>query len=307
MNTGRSLPAGLALATTAVLSLAAGQAPGQVPSGPPVDPETRFEVVSIKPFDASGGAQPRMSMTPGRYDVAGMPLRLVIGQALILPPNRIFGLPEWVDTERYTIAAKAPDGPAAARAMLVMVANLLKDRFNMVTHAETREMPVYNLVFARDDRRFGPSLRETPADCRAAIAARLDAVARGEPVPAAPIGSSGCGEVRINAGTASFSGVTPAGIAGSLTPFAGRPVIDKTGLAGSYDFKLRWSAAAGNVAPFGLPPGVLGPPGTPPPPPDPDAPDIFTAVQEQLGLKLESARGPVPVVVVDRIEKPSLD
>ena len=307
MTTGSSLPTRLVLATAAVLSLAAVRLPGQTPAGPPVDPETRFEVVSIKPFDASGGAQPRISMTPGRYDLAGMPLRAVIGQALILPPNRIFGLPDWVDTERYTIAAKAPDGPSAARAMLVMIANLLKDRFSMVSHTETREMPVYNLVLARADRRFGPSLKETSADCRAAIAARLDAIARGEPVPAAPIGSNACGEVRINAGMASFSGVTPAGIAGALTPFAGRPVIDKTGLAGAYDFTLKWSAAAGAPAPFGLPPGVLGPPAAPPPPADPDAPDIFTAVQEQLGLKLESARGPVPVVVVDRIEKPALD
>jgi len=299
--------------TAAVLSLAvplvvaAGQIPGQTPAGPPVDPETRFEVVSIKPFDAAGGAQPRISMTPGRYDVAGMPLRLVIGQALILPPNRVFGLPDWVDTERYTIAAKAPDGPSAARAMFVMIANLLKDRFNMVSHSEIREMPVYNLVFARDDRRFGPSLKETSAGCRAAIAARNDAVARGEPAPAAPAGADSCGQVRVNPGTASFSGVTASVMAGALTPFAGRPVTDKTGLAGPYDFTLRWSAAAGGFVPFGLPPGVLGPPNTPPPPADPDAPDLFTAVQEQLGLKLESARGPVPVVVVDRIEKPSLD
>jgi uncharacterized protein (TIGR03435 family) len=107
--------------------------------------------------------------------------------------------------------------------------------------------------------------------------------------------------MRINPGTASFSGITAAGIAGALTPYAGRPVIDKTGLTGSYDFTLKWSTQAGNPALFGLPPGA------PPPPADPDAPDVFTAVQEQLGLKLESARGPVPVVVVDRLEKPALD
>jgi uncharacterized protein (TIGR03435 family) len=296
--------------TTAVLSLAvpltlaAAQLSGQAPAGPPVDPETRFEVVSIKPFDSSGGALPRMSVTPGRYEVAGLPLRAVIGQGLLLPPNRIFGLPDWVDTERYTIAAKAPDGPAAARGLLVMVANLLKDRFNMVTHADTRELPVYNLVFARSDKRFGPSLKETSADCRAAIAARLEAVERGQ--PAATLGPGGCGDMRTSPGMASFSGVAAANIAGALTPYAGRPVIDRTGLTGSYDFTLKWSTQAGNPALVGLP-GVAGPPNAPPPPADPDAPDIFTAVQEQLGLKLESARGPVPVVVVDRIEKPSLD
>jgi uncharacterized protein (TIGR03435 family) len=297
MNSRLSLQR-LAFAAAAALSLHA-HVPAQTPAAPPVDPETRFETVSIKPFDASGGALPRMSATPGRYDVAGVPLRAVIGQGLQLPPDRIVGLPDWVDSERYTIAAKAPDGPAAARGLLVMVANMLKDRFNMVTHAETRELPVYNLVFARSDQRFGPSLRETPAECRTAIAARLEAIERGQ--PAAPPGTDGCGAVRVSPGMASFSGIVPAGIAGALTPFAGRPVIDKTGLAGTYDFTLKWNTQTGNAPPFGLPPGA------PPPPADPDAPDIFTAVQEQLGLKLESGRGPVPIVVVDRIEKPSLD
>ena len=118
----------LVLATVAVVSLAvpivtgaieaAAFAPGSCqdpPVGPPVDPETRFEVVSIKPFDASGGTL-RISMTPGRYDSAGLPLRLVFAQALVVPVDRIFGLPDWIDTERYTITAKTPDGaPRDAR------------------------------------------------------------------------------------------------------------------------------------------------------------------------------------------------
>src|SRR4029078_3011294 len=90
------------LATGAIdaAALAAGQLPGVAPSGPPVDPETRFEVVSIKAFDTSGPM--RISMTPGRYDNAGMPLGLAIGQALVVPLNRIIGLPDWTNTERFT-------------------------------------------------------------------------------------------------------------------------------------------------------------------------------------------------------------
>jgi uncharacterized protein (TIGR03435 family) len=89
-------------------------------------------------------------------------------------------------------------------------------------------------------------------------------------------------------------------------------VIDKTGLTGFYDYTLKWTPeiGSGNLAPFGLPPGALppgAPPSTPTPLADPDAPNLFTAVQEQLGLKLESARGPVDVVVIDRLEKPTLD
>jgi len=94
-------------------------------------------------------------------------------------------------------------------------------------------------------------------------------------------------------------------IAQILTQSVGRPVLDKTGLASYYDFDLRWTPqlGSGDVGPFGLPPGA----GAQPPPADPDAPNLFTAVQEQLGLKLESARGPVEVIVIDRLEKPTLD
>ncbi|HKE82411.1 MAG TPA: TIGR03435 family protein [Vicinamibacterales bacterium] len=281
----------------------AAQLPGAPAAGPPVDLESRFEVVSIKRFDPSGGAQPRMSMTPGRYDVAGITARVLIMQAFLSVQGRIFGMPDWVDTERYTIAAKAADsGPAASRAIFVMVANMLKDRFKMVTHKETRELPVYNLVFARTDKRFGPAFKESSAECRAKIAARLE---RGDPQPAPPTdGVAACESLRITPGIAAFSGVPMAAVAGALTPLVGRPVIDKTGLTGSYyAFTLRWTPDLGGGIP-GLQPGV---PGTPQPPPDPDAPNLFTAVQEQLGLKLENARGPAEVVVIDHIEKPELD
>jgi bla regulator protein BlaR1 len=319
-----TLPKRLALATVVVASvvvpiatgaihaaaLTAAQVPGATPAGPPVDPETRFEVVSIKPFDASGGATPRISMPPGRYDHVGMPLWLLFMQALRVPADRIIGLPDWIDTERYTIAAKAPDGPPpSAMAMAVMMANLLKDRFKMVTHTETREMPVYNLVFARSDKRFGPSLKETSAECQAAIAARIEAAQRG-PVPTAPAGSSGCGFSLINPGIASFSGVQMAQITQFLTQSVGRPVIDKTGLTGYYDYTLKWTPQPGSgmPSPFGLPPrGLPGGASAATPAADPDGPNLFTAVQEQLGLKLESARGPVEVIVIDRLEKPTAD
>jgi uncharacterized protein (TIGR03435 family) len=302
-----TVPKPLVLATAvmlAVLPIATGaidaaQLPAARPTGPPVDPEARFEVVSIKPFDPS--ATFRLSMTPNRYDVAGMPLRGLVSQALVTPPNRIIGLPEWVDKERYAITAKAPEGMPST-AIFTMIANLLKDRFNLTMHRETREMPVYNLVFARVDKRLGPGLKETSAECLAMISARLEAAQRGGAPPADP---NGCVSVRINPGVASFRGALAATIAGSLPPFVGRPVFDKTGLTGYYDFTLKWAPAPGSdTLPFGLPPG-----GVPdaPPPADPDAPSIFTAVQEQLGLKLESARGPVDVIVIDRIEKPALD
>jgi uncharacterized protein (TIGR03435 family) len=237
-----------------------------------------------------------------------LPLQLVFAQALVVPVDRIIGLPDWVSTERYAFTAKAPDG-APANALVVMLANLLKDRFKLAMHRETRELPVYNLVFARNDKRFGPAFKETSAECRAMISARLEAVQRGGPAVAAPPDPNGCLSSLVNPrfgpGLASFKGSPMPMITNILTQQVGRTVIDKTGLTSVYDFELKWTPQPGSGAltPFGPPPpGPDAPPAA-----DPDAPNLFTALQEQLGLKLESGRGPVEVVVIDRLEKPTLD
>jgi beta-lactamase regulating signal transducer with metallopeptidase domain len=162
-----TLPRRLVLATVATLSLlvpvvtgaieAAAFAAGQLnnPLIAAADPESRFEVISIKLADAS--AQPRLGMTPGRIDLAAVPVRMVV--AMVLPIRRVFGWPDGIDTERYTISAKMPDGASQA-AMQVAIRNLLKDRFKLVTREETRELPIYNLVLARSDGRLGPALKE---------------------------------------------------------------------------------------------------------------------------------------------------
>ena len=273
--------------------LAAGQIPG--PGGPPVDPESRFEIVSIKPFDRS--AQPRMNMTPGRFEFDGLNASGLISLGLRVPPNRLAGLPAWTDV--YAISAKAPEGPPpTVSVMNVMIANLVKDRFKLVTHAETREMPVYNLVFARADRRFGPAMKESSAECRAKLLARLEASRRGAP---AQLGAADpCTNVKLAPASVDARGSQMPLLASLLTQSVGRTVIDKTGLTSYYDYTLKWTPDPGSR-------GLLASPDAPPPAPDPDAPDLFTAVQEQLGLKLESARGPVEIVVIDHVEKPVLD
>lgn len=306
-----TLSKGIVLAAAAVVSLVVPIATGatdaalsaaQLPAAPspPVDPETRFEVASIKPSDPS--AVPQMSMSPGRYSVAGVRVQGIISDALRVPSNRIIGLPDWSLKERYTIEAKAPEGTPSTdeRAIFVMLTNLLKDRFRMATHTETREMPIYNLVFARNDNRFGAAFTESSAECRAAFAARVEEGRRGTRA-AGRIGPSGCESVRINpGGTASLSGVRTDMIARILTPYVGRPVIDKTGLTSYYNVTLKWTDVGNaSVAPPGLPPGTL--------PLDPDAPNLFTAVQEQLGLKLENGRAPLDVVVIDSVEHPTPD
>jgi uncharacterized protein (TIGR03435 family) len=113
-----------------------------------------------------------------------------------------------------------------------------------------------------------------------------------------------CGMGWIAPGVAAGSGRTIAQLLPTLSDLTGRPVIDKTGLTGLYEFRLKFLPDGRNAGPMG-PVGL--PPGAPAPAIDPDAPSLFTAVQEQLGLKLESARGPVEVVVIDKFEMATLD
>jgi uncharacterized protein (TIGR03435 family) len=127
---------------------------------------------------------------------------------------------------------------------------LLKDRFKLATHRETRELPVYNLVFARNDKRFGPAFKETSAECRAMISARLEALQRGGSAPAAPPDPDGCLSTLTNPGfgpgIASFKGVPIGMIVTILTQQVGRSVLDKTGLTSSYDFSLKWTPEPGS-------------------------------------------------------------
>jgi uncharacterized protein (TIGR03435 family) len=264
--------------------------------GPAIDPESRFEVVSIKLSDAS--AEPRLGMTPGRLDVAGAPLRVLVAMVFPLGQGRVIGWPDALDAERYTISAKMPDGaPQAARQ--VAIRNLLKDRFNLVTHQETREMPIYNLVLARSDGRLGPNLKESSPECQAVAKEWLLAVRGGAPQQVPPPAVTQCISFMPGIGALGANGASIGSLVNLFPQFVGRPVIDRTGLTAVYDLTLKWTPDPVPSS-LGLPPAPL-------PPADPDAPNIFTALQEQLGLKLENGRGPVEVIVIDRLEKPTLD
>src|SRR3954469_19755738 len=177
-----------ALAVTAAMAGPAMlAAPLPVPQGPPVDPNAQFEAASIKPFDNSASGPTRMLLMPGRLEANGVPLRLLLRQALRVQDYQILGLPDWVNTERYTIVAKAPDG-APPNATPMMLTNLLKDRFKLASHTETRELPIFNLVVARQDGKLGPNLKPTPPECQVEMQAR-----RGGPPPAGGGGPGGPG------------------------------------------------------------------------------------------------------------------
>lgn len=289
----------LAIPLAAALASAQASQPGTEPV---------FEVASIKAnkTDAPGGS---LVMPPGRFAATNIPLKVLITNAYQLSFFQVVGGPDWVSTDRFDIAAKAPDGapPEQTRAML---RTLLKDRFKLAVHMETRDTPIYALVNARADNRLGPNLKPSTTDCgpiRAQRAAAIAEVARARggrvPVPPPPgpnepvvcqmrVSGRGGSTLTYRAGN-----VTMSALANALRPYAGREVVDRTGLTGEFDFDLQFSPppTTGSVD-AGIPVAPLD-----------EAASVFTALQEQLGLKLESTRGPVELMVIDSAERPAGD
>ena len=232
----------------------------------------------------------------GQLLVRNNTLRNIIRNTYGLQNFQIVGGPDWLDSDRFDIVAKAADDAQPAQ-MMLMVRTLLADRFKLAVHTETREIPIYALVMARSDGRPGPQLRPAGVDCAAMVAA---ARGGGAPVPRAPAGERPICGMQTAPGRMMAGGYALPDVARNLSNFAGRMVVDKTGLAGTFDLDLTFTPGT----PDQIPPGPL-PPGAPAI--DPNGPSIFTALQEQLGLKLDSQRGPVELLVIDRAERPTED
>jgi uncharacterized protein (TIGR03435 family) len=246
-----------------------------------------FEVATIK-RNTSGSEAARFSGQTGRVTITNNPLRNIIRNAWGLQGFQIVGGPEWMNTERWDIVAKAEGNPQGPQ-MLAMLQNLLADRFKLVTHRETRDMPIYALVFSRADRSFGPKLHASETDC---LKEMTTAVARGGGPPLD--GKVLCGMRTLN-GHIEMNAAPMRNFARNLSPIAGRSVVDKTELAGNFDADLTWT-----------PDASLGPPSDTAPPAN-DGASLFTAIQEQLGLKLDAQRGPVKVLVIDSAARPTED
>lgn len=270
--------------------------------GPPLRAQVRqvtgdrpaFEVASVKPNTSAGPNQIRVGMPGnGRFTINNMPLAELIRFAYELQPFQLTGGPDWINSQRFDVTATTggQSGPPLLRQMLQ---SLLAERFNLAVHTETRDMAIYEMVLARGDRRLGEKMRVAGADCAPltlppGMAPPAGAAARGTPPPGAP----GCPTLFGN-GFLSARRTSMEQLARNLSRTVRRIVVDKTGLSGFYDMDLEF-----------MPDGPLPPqaPGAPQfPNPNPDAPSIYTALQEQLGLKLESARGPVETMVIDRVE-----
>lgn len=276
-------------------------------AGPTADPSQRrtFEISSIK-LNRSGIGPVAVHAEPGgQFNARNVTVRTLIQIAYRLQPSQIIGGPSWLNADRFDVLAKT-DGEAAGEPLMGdgqgqpnhmnrLLQRLLADRFNLVVRTETREMPIYALRVARADGTFGPELRPSTGECWQTPGAPEDIVKGragaldhpGEPVP--------CG-IRIGLGTMTIAGTPLSQFANSLSGVLDRTVIDRTDLAGRFDLSLAWT-------PDGATPGLAKTAGSVPTI-APDGPSIFTAMQEQLGLKLEPTTAPVDVLLIVSAEPP---
>ena len=241
-----------------------------------------FEVATIKrntTVDSGGGG----GMAPGgRFRLSNIDVQTMIliayRSGTQLFPSQIMGAPAWTSMELYDIAAKVGDDLAGKpmaelfRVQPLLLQSLLEDRFKLKVHRESREMPRYRLVLARTDGTLGPQLKKADVNCQ-----EMPEICR----------------IQVASGRFITGSTTITALVNFLAPNQQRVVLDRTGLEGRYAITLEWTP---DRAPLPLA-------GDAPPPSD--KPPLVTALQEQLGLKLESERGPVDVIVVDHVERPT--
>jgi uncharacterized protein (TIGR03435 family) len=253
-------------------------------------PMPSFEVASVKPSKSGINAPGVFRFLPdGSLQAENMPLRDVIRVAYRLRSYQTANWPAWISTEYFDIRAKA-DSNASEEQRLLMLRHLLATRFKLAVRTETHNGPSYDLVI---DGKVGPRLTKSSADC-AALRAKLP------PRPLAPPPSAPlivCG-IRNLPGRVFALGVPIQTLSDTLVDVVGRPVVNHTQLSGNFDVEL-------NYTPDPMPaPQAIAPDSKPI---DPNGPSIFTAVREQLGLKLEFRRNPFEVFVIDHVERPTPD
>jgi len=249
----------------------------------------RFEVTSVRVSKARTPLT-SFSRSPGRITATNVPVRELIRIAYGLQPTQVIGGPPWIDTMRVDVTATGAADPSV---LPTMMQHLLTDRFALKVRRDTRALPVFELVMDRDDRRAGPQLRASGTDCRTPAP---------EPVERPTSRRERCEAFIGTVPRMEGEGVTMAQLAGSLSRLIRRTVLDRTSLTGGFDFELQWT-------PDGLPPRA---PGTPADQPirlngfdiNPDGPSLFSALREQLGLRLSPGTGPVEVIVIDQASMP---
>jgi uncharacterized protein (TIGR03435 family) len=291
-----------------------------------------FEVASIKATtpQETGRFMVRMGGDPGRIDYVNVSLRDLIRQAYDVKDYQVIG-PDWMTGARFDVQAKyPPDTPRETRNLMMQA--LLAERFGLKIHKESKEVQVYNLVVAKG----GPKLKKAednpslPPDAPGPRPAVFD---RRVEAPGGPAGGGGAiggvaGSARVGGGGGGGGaprpggpgmvmmrmdgpgkmhlegkGMTVQGFTDMLARQLGKPIFDQTAITGQYDIALDFKPEEGMGMMRGMPMPMPRPEGSGPAPDNVEAPSIFTAVQDQLGLKLESKKGPVETIVVDQASK----
>jgi len=305
----------LALGAATLLWIGAGpNVAAQTPAGP------AFEVAAVKPSNPNpdpsnpvGSIALMLPLPGGRLRATNMPLRMLIMAAYELRQDaQLTGGPPALLAAKYDITAKAPDTTTPGMKELPqLLRSLLAERFTLKAHTESRELPVYDLVLARSDGRLGPELKPSQSDCSKAAEAGAEQVAAlakgdvgsfvGKPRPCSVATDPSGGPLNL---LLRGDGQEMKALVEVLSQFTGRTVRDKTGLTGRYDFAMKLDlqmvlalaqkmganvpAAAANI-------------------PQAEGSSLMTAVNEQLGLKLDPVRAPIDVLIIDSVEAPTPD
>jgi uncharacterized protein (TIGR03435 family) len=258
---------------------------------PPAPPE--FEVASVKPNTSGNNLINIRPPVGGRFSATNARLRMLISIAYKVKDFEISGGPGWINTDGYDITAKAANGNLDMDQIRPMLQSLLADRFKLAVHRENKEMPLYVLMPTKN----GPKLPEAKEN-----GCQVFNPSSPPPPPPSPgeLPPVMCGGFLRTPFALHAGKVGMAQLVNVLSDILGRPVIDKTGFTGTFDVKLEFSPEG---TAFGA--GVPGPVAGPQTDADTSRPSIFTALQEQLGLKLESQKGPAEILLIDHAEKPS--
>jgi len=275
-----------------ILAFVGGMAVGSAQA--PEQSALAFEVASVK-RNASGSSGGGVGLQPSGYAATNVLLRTMIVHAYQLKRFQIIGGPNWIDAERFDAQARAAQD-ATEDQLFAMVRTLLAQRFKLVVHKEVREQPVYALVKSQVDGKLGGRLKPSTVDCSPRQLVAGSVAPTIEPLPPR---SNPCGiyvtSFGDRGGAVTTRAKTIADLASALGSTLDRSVVDRIGLQGTYEFDLTWGADDARITP-----GTAGTAAS-------DTPSLFTALQEQLGLKLESTRGPVDVLVIDSVERPTPD
>jgi uncharacterized protein (TIGR03435 family) len=237
-------------------------------------PTATFEVASVKRNRETQLTMSFITPLPGRVSARAVTLKQLVEDAYVMKANQIAGGPDWFDSYRFDIEAKAANNVNWEPDLPLMLQALLAERFRLTVHKETRDLPMFAIVVAKNG-------------------IKLTAAGECQPTPGIL-----CGAFMTRIGQMTGRQVSLMQLANALSGFMDRPVVDKTALNGTFDIKLQWVPDNSQFQRWGTG-AVSNAVG------DPFGASIFTAFEEQLGLKLDAQRAPLQVLIVDRAEEPS--